>query len=510
MTLIFSSPEDLSFGSPAISQGTSQSHFEDGLQDSAHERSSPEAPSIERGNKLLSFKASVSNYPLLGFSMRRTPASLAAQLHGMFFLAESSRTATGEFTTSPPELTCYRRNLFQITGSVTLPRMLQSAVAENGERLPIVSQELTITATESVEGGPVKIISVPWKTPVGGTPPSAEDKTEKEPTPIALDQQASRDVDSEYSVYPIAWKRLQFRVATANNGRRKELQQHFTIKLSVVATLEGGAKISLCDAHSGPVIVRGRSPRNFQARKDVPLSGCGSSIRKTISALQPAPQPNLRRSATIDSVRPRNSNFENGTDGAGYALSPARHESPVANLEWQQSSHAGTAPISPYAAPATSESTFPNSSPLKRKLDDSHVMGQLTTSQAGQSPLRSSAPPQDRPRKALRSRGNTVGGDMVTSLLRQQAQQPPSSLPPSTFSFRSSVSAPTFFSNLSKTSTPEPTADQFGEYLGGVNDWMPTPEPYYRPHALHTTQVPPVTSVGGSVLTGRGYLGEIA
>ena len=493
--LTHTSAEDLSFVSPSISQGTTQSYLEDGYQDSAHERSSPEAPSIEQGNKLLSFKASVSNYPLLGLSMRRSQASLAAQLHGMFFLGESSRTTTGEFTTSPPELTCYRRNLFQITGSVTLPRMLQYAISDRGERLPIISQELTISATESVENSSVKIISVPWKTPAGSTPPLAEDKAEKEPTPIALDHQSSRDVDAEFSVYPIAWKRLQFRVATANNGRRKELQQHFILRLSVVATLEDGSRISLCDAYSGPVIVRGRSPRNFQARKDVPLSGNGTSIRKTISALPPTSSHSLRRSATHPS-----SGMSNGIEGVDYALSPSRHESPAVGLGLKQQSYPGTPPISPFHINAASE-PFPSDTSLKRKMDDSHVLGRLASTQAGDSYAhRSSAPPQGRPRKVLRGRGNTVGGEMATSMLQQTSPpQAPSALPSGSFSYAPSVSAPGFFGTLKG----EPTTDSI--YFGSVDEWLPPTDPYYRPHTVHAPQVPPVTSVGGAMLGHGSY-----
>ena len=117
-----------------------------------------------------------------------------------------------------------------------LPRGLRYVLTDQGEQLPIISQELTISATESVEGNSVKIISVPWKTPASSAP-AIEDKTEKEPTSIPLDLMASQDVESEFVNFPIAWKRLQFRVATANNGRRKELQQHFVVHLKVMATL---------------------------------------------------------------------------------------------------------------------------------------------------------------------------------------------------------------------------------------------------------------------------------
>ena len=239
-----------------------------------------EAPSIERGNTLLTFQPPTYNLTLLDYSLRPTSLSVNAQLHGMFFLAESLRSPVGDGPAPPAELTCYRRNLFQITGSVTLPRGLRYIVSEQGDRIPILTQELCISATESVEGSPVKIISIPWKTPVSSSGSGPEDKSEKEPNSVPLDTISNQSMNADYVTFPVAWKRLQFRVATANNGRRKELQQHFNVKLSVVATLSTGTKVSVSEAVSGAIIVRGRSPRNFQQRKDYPLSGSGGSLRK--------------------------------------------------------------------------------------------------------------------------------------------------------------------------------------------------------------------------------------
>ncbi|KAK8194205.1 hypothetical protein M8818_007393 [Zalaria obscura] len=47
-----------------------------------------------------------------------------------------------------------------------------------------------------------------------------------------------------------------------------------------MATLATGGKIPLCEIQSGAIIVRGRSPRNFQSRKDMPLNGSTSHARK--------------------------------------------------------------------------------------------------------------------------------------------------------------------------------------------------------------------------------------
>jgi hypothetical protein len=67
--------------------------------------------------------------------------------------------------------------------------------------------------------------------------------------------------------------------ATANNGRRKELQQHFILHLKVVGTLGNGEKVVLAETRTSPIVVRGRSPRNFQARKEIPLLGSSAGSR---------------------------------------------------------------------------------------------------------------------------------------------------------------------------------------------------------------------------------------
>lgn len=247
-------------------------------------RDDSQSPSIDRDSKYLSFSMPQFPYALLNESFQRCSINIAAQLHGMFFLAESQWPTSVDTAPPPPELTCYRRNLFQITGSITLPRSLRYIFTEDGSRIPLYELELAVSATESVEGNTVKIISVPWKTPAGGETSKPEDKIEREPPTIPLDKMSGSDLDTDYTTFPFQWKRLQFRIATANNGRRKELQQHFTLHLKVMASLSTGGKFAIAEAHSGAVIVRGRSPRNFASRKDLPLSSSSTS-RKHVPSL---------------------------------------------------------------------------------------------------------------------------------------------------------------------------------------------------------------------------------
>ena len=426
-----------------------------------------ETPSIERDNKLLSFSMPAFDYALLDYSYRRTTISLSAQLHGMFFLAESPWASAGDAQPPPTELTCYRRNLFQITGEITLPRTLRHIMTEQGEQILILGQELVISATESTEGNPVKIISVPWKTPVNPNAPAVEEKVEKEPPSIPLDLMNVQELDSDFASFPFQWKRLQFRIATANNGRRKELQQHFVVRLKVLATLSTGGKIPICGVQSGAIIVRGRSPRNFQSRKDLPLNGSGQ-IRKA-SHLNAQPS----RSSTNESVIAKR--LDNGPTSAPVKteaqpqmamptfFDPSEGQGQGDFYDWKglgQTQPGAMTAIPPTTSPFQGGNMYPASSP--------------DLSRAPKPPPPSSAPinlslvEEDSPQ--VKS-GSTPPGGRPTKKI-QILPRPPS------------------FS-LNTINSPDESADLLYEYFPlGLDDWMPPVDAVYRPHVVHHTKLP--------------------
>jgi hypothetical protein len=391
--------------------------------------------------------------------MQRVSVSMSAQLHGMFFLAESPWATAGDIQAPPNELTCYRRNLFQVTGTVTLPRGLQFIMTEQGDQIPILGTELTISATESLEGNSVKIISVPWKTPATNSAP-VEDKTEKEPPTYPLDLTKGQDVDSDYVHFPISWKRLQFRIATANNGRRKELQQHFVVRLKVVATLATGAKVPICEVHSGAVIVRGRSPRNFQSRKDMPISGGAGSARKPHLTQQPSRTP-------TGETHPTNQNH-----------AQTNHAVAVKQMDMLQTPfefNASDVPVSPdfldWKVPGGGAMTAippdPPSSQMLHATPYAHSTPEITR---GTQPHRSSIAPvtlsltEDEPRK------EASPGEQIRK--RATPVRPPS------------------FS-IGVVGSPDESADLLYEYFPlGLDDWMPPVDAVYRPHVVHHTNLP--------------------
>ncbi|KAK5169788.1 uncharacterized protein LTR77_005766 [Saxophila tyrrhenica] len=436
------------------------------------EQHDSETPSIDRDNKLLSFSLPHFDHTLLDYTYRRTTISLSAQLHGMFFLAESPWASAENAQPAPNELTCYRRNLFQITGEITIPRTLRYIMTEQGEQIPILGQELMISATESTEGNPVKIISVPWKTPVNPAASAPEDKAEREPPSIPLDLMNVQDMDSDYASFPFQWKRLQFRIATANNGRRKELQQHFVVRLRVMATLATGAKIPICEIRSGAIIVRGRSPRNFQSRKDLPLSGAGTHTRKGSNM----PGSQAGRSTSNDSAGGGMAKIpENGptsapikAEGPAQAQVQSYFEAPNGGnldfFDWHaisQTQPGAMTALPPAVAPHQPDNIYAESSP------------ELTRSS------KPPAPPQ---------------APISLSLVEEEtphtrrSNSPSDSAPPAK-RIHLPPRPPSF--SINTINSPDESADLLYEYFPlGLDDWMPPVDAVYRPHVVHHTKLP--------------------
>ncbi|USP73710.1 hypothetical protein yc1106_00984 [Curvularia clavata] len=442
------------------------SDVQSGYEQSIHpheQNGMPESPINDSNNKLLSFSLPTVPYPILNYSMQRLSISMSAQLHGMFFLAESPWATTADVQVA--ELTCYRRNLFQITGTVTIPRSLRLLMTDQGDQIPIHGLELTISATESLEGNAVKIISVPWKTPATGNVP-VEDKTEKEPPTYPLDLSTGQDVDSEYVNFPISWKRLQFRIATANNGRRKELQQHFVVRLKVIATLNGGAKVPICEIHSGAIIVRGRSPRNFQARKDMPISG-GTTARKVHTPQQ------TNRTPTGDTNQGTPKQAQAQTQPQPQPQTQPQAQSgvpskPVDLLQMPFDFNANDMPQSPdfaWKIPTGAQTAIPQDPPSSQ-LQHATPYAQSTPD------ISRSAPPQ-----------KTSIAPVTLSLTDDEPIKAPS--PNDQQRKRTTPMRPPSFS-IGIINSPDESADLLYEYFPlGLDDWMPPVDAVYRPHVVH-------------------------
>jgi hypothetical protein len=61
----------------------------------------------------------------------------------------------------------------------------------------------------------------------------------------------------------VTFERLQFKSATANNGKRRAAQQYYCIIVDLYAQTETGALVKIATTESAPLVVRGRSPGHY-------------------------------------------------------------------------------------------------------------------------------------------------------------------------------------------------------------------------------------------------------
>lgn len=392
-------------------------------------------------NKLLGFGAPILKAPILDDRGQTWP-QMTAELYGMFFVAED--VFGGETTTGRPlELTCYRRNLFQISGTVTLSRTIRNIMNEQGQQIPLIDLTATISALESIEGKSTEIISVPWKTSTGS---SSEDKAGAAPPKWPLDLTMNPEVDPVSVSIPIAWKRLQFKHATANNGRRKGLQQHYVIQINLMGTLATGESFKLAEIQSGPIIVRGRSPRNFDSRKDVPLSErkAEPKQRTASDASASVPQVKVDPAATSSSYR---------------FYSNALH-TPLDRPEWSgSSSNSAHSSASPDIHRQVKKQALSSASANRPPVPKTKWKSENTTPvKAAAAPIDLSLVDEDYGRKS-EGRGSSIG-ERSPETRRTSGRSPES-------------------------------AEALYEYFPlSLDDWMPPVDAIYRPHVVHHTIVP--------------------
>ncbi|KAG6041270.1 hypothetical protein E4U41_005197 [Claviceps citrina] len=431
--------------------------------DILNEESSPQ----ELDNKLLGFSETIVNATVLDDVGELADVTMSAELYGMFFVAED--VFGGDSTGRPLELTCYRRNLWQCSGQITLPKNLAQVIDEHGRRLPVDELSASITAVESIEGKATEIINIPWKSSnpqagagagsAGGSAGGEEAKFAGAPPRIPLELSTAQEVDAAHVTLPVSWKRLQFKHATANNGRRKGLQQHYVVQISLMAKSEGNGMVKIAEVQSGPVIVRGRSPRNFDSRKDVPLSGEKRVERKSAASLDNNSHVSKMERETLQAtVHMLHSKGSAGTPAEWTANS----QQPVPRSNSQ----------SPHPTKRTALSPTLNRPPVPPWSTDVKTMAAIHNHRASTSRPNTAAVPISLSLSEDETSPNRCGTEL------QNAQLGGNVLPGLGRNLR----------NSSPAEDPDPLYEYFPLT---VDDWMPPIDAVYRPHVVHHTIVPP-------------------
>ena len=198
------------------------------------------------------------------------------------------------FFKADQDWTCYRRNYFSVATWYTLqppcdpnsePLYLRRAGATSPERIHFFA--VCITARVNGEDG--KVIDLVQHTPKRDKGPTGQPEKQKllpqGPGPVGIypdsagnlspGSQLTADYEGGYSTTGqpqnqrlATFDRIQFKNATANNGKRRAAQQYFHLVVELFAEVQSGQGsegqwIKIASRMSAPMVVRGRSPGHY-------------------------------------------------------------------------------------------------------------------------------------------------------------------------------------------------------------------------------------------------------
>ncbi|KAG2172311.1 hypothetical protein INT43_004853 [Umbelopsis isabellina] len=175
---------------------------------------------------------------------------LSSKIDRGFFLADN-------------DWTCYRRNYFQVSSVFAIDGLshiyndheLPCLVQINDNFYPVKHFNVGISAKVSNSDKVIDLIQHTPKRDKGPqmTPPCR-------PLKPGGDLRLS-SVGSGLNI--ITYERVQFKTATANNGKRRAAQQYYVIVVDLYACVANNEQVRVASSHSAPLVVRGRSPGHY-------------------------------------------------------------------------------------------------------------------------------------------------------------------------------------------------------------------------------------------------------
>lgn len=168
------------------------------------------------------------------------------------------------FFRADQDWTCYRRNYFQVSATFDVHGtnyMLQ------GPEVPCLLR------AENQEIHQVDFFSIGVSAHVSGSDKKIElvqhtPKRDKGPQMIPEPRVVSAggnlhlaSVGSNHNI--VTFERMQFKTATANNGKRRAAQQYYEIVIELCANTSSNKQFKVAQCVSAPLVVRGRSPGHY-------------------------------------------------------------------------------------------------------------------------------------------------------------------------------------------------------------------------------------------------------
>ncbi|KAJ2766536.1 hypothetical protein IWQ56_002968, partial [Coemansia nantahalensis] len=171
------------------------------------------------------------------------------------------------FFLSDRDWTCYRRNYFQVsctfsllgssapqTGGGAKPRTC--VVVDNGIPRTVSHFLIGISAQVSSSDRGVELVQ---HTPKRDKGPQIT----PQPQPVRPSDSLGSGAHDINASAAVCFERLQFKTATANNGKRRAAQQYYALEVELLAACDDGHCVAVATSTSSPIVVRGRSPGHY-------------------------------------------------------------------------------------------------------------------------------------------------------------------------------------------------------------------------------------------------------
>lgn len=180
---------------------------------------------------------------------------IQAKMDRGFFLADN-------------DWTCYRRNYFQVSVAFGIHGMnhyygdqeTYCLVQVDGAFHPVHNFSMNISARVSNSDKKIELVQ---HTPKRDKGPQS--------TPVAKHivpggNLTMSSAGANQSI--VTFERIQFKTATANNGKRRAAQQYYVCLIDLYAEIDGNKKVKVASCQSAPLVVRGRSPGHYSDNHD--------------------------------------------------------------------------------------------------------------------------------------------------------------------------------------------------------------------------------------------------
>ncbi|ORX52838.1 p53-like transcription factor [Hesseltinella vesiculosa] len=227
--------------------------------------------------------------------------------------------------------TCYRRNYFQLTTAFNINsekhwdgQGLPSYFIQTPDQPMPIRQFLVRLQAHASDAGSPGLIQMTPKRDKG--PQSAPGVIPIQPggMPYQHHPPSSSPIPSTSTASPpppafphqlVTFERLQFKAATANNGKKRATQQYFYLTVQLLADTMDQSQHLIASSKSSPLVVRGRSPGHYTpspSSSSPPIHPCPKKPsprkkkqRPAEHAISPPMHPPQMPSTPIPSISPR-------------------------------------------------------------------------------------------------------------------------------------------------------------------------------------------------------------